>query len=93
MVNIELHDGQTGYNVVGEYIRRYWEHNAFDIVIVFLGTSYDGSNYDLRKEVAVPTGMDNIEFFFDWWEGEKYIKLFGIKSVSEINFIGGIYEE
>lgn len=93
MVNIILRDGQTGYSVVGEYIRRYWDHNACDTVIVSMETSYDGNNYTLRKEVVIPTGMDNIEFFFDWWEGEKYIKLFGIKSVEELDIVGGIYEE
>lgn len=34
MIDIKLKDGQSGYNVVGEYIRRYWEHNIYDTVIV-----------------------------------------------------------
>lgn len=28
----------------------------------------------------------------DWWEGEKFIKLFGIKAVGEFNISEGIYE-
>lgn len=93
MVDIILKDGETGYNAVGDYIQRYWEHNITDDVIVSLGTSYDGNTYDIRKEVASPIGCNGIEFLYDWWEGEKYIKLFGIKTVEELDISGGIYEE
>lgn len=100
MVDIVLKDGQSGYDAVGEYIHRYWEHNITDDVVVSIGTSYDGNTYDLRKEIASPSppplkyydGGD-IEFLYDWWEGEKYIKLFGIKTVGELDIDGGIYEE
>lgn len=92
MINIELRDKQSGYDVVGDYIRRYWEHNIWDDVVVSLGTSFDGKIYDLLKEVAYPTDND-IEFLSDWWEGEKYIKLFGIKTISELDISGGIYED
>lgn len=91
MVDIKLKDGQTGYNAVGEYIRRYWNHNITDTVIVSIGVSNDGSTFELRKEVATPLNFDDIEFLYDWWEGEQYIKLFGIKTVSEIDISGGIY--
>ncbi len=92
MVDIKLKDGQSGYNAVGEYIRRYWEHNITDTVVISIGTSYDGKTFDLKKEVASPEGRDDILFLYDWWEGEKYIKLFGIKAVSEFDVSGGIYE-
>ncbi len=93
MVDIVLKDGRMGYDAVGEYIHRYWEHNIVDDVIVSIGTSYDGNTYDLLKEVASPVGYNDIEFLHDWWEGEKYIKLFGIKTVGELDIDGGIYEE
>lgn len=97
MVDIVLNEGQSGYDAVGEYIQKYWEHNIWDNVIVSLGTSYDGCTYDFLKEVAYPydhpSGFDDIEFLTDWWEGEKYIKLFGIKAVSELDISGGIYSE
>lgn len=92
MVDIKLKDGQTGYDAVGEYIRRYWNHNITDTVIVSIGTSYDGNTYDLRNEVASPMNFGDIEFLYDWWEGEKYIKLFGIKTVRELDISGGLYE-
>lgn len=92
MIDIKLKDGQSGYDAVGEYIRRYWEHNIVDTVIVSIGTSYDGNTFELRKEVASPPNFDDIEFLYDWWEGEKFIKLFGIKTISELDISGGIYE-
>lgn len=92
MIDIVLKDGQSGYDAVCEYIRRYWNHNITDTVIVSIGTSYDGNTYDLRKEVASPLNFGDIEFLYDWWEGEKFIKLFGIKAVGELDIYGGIYE-
>lgn len=56
MTMLELDDNQSGYNIVAEYVRRYWEHNTNDAVIVSLGISYDGNKYELVKEVAVPVG-------------------------------------
>ena len=93
MVDIVLKDRQSGYDAVGEYIHRYWEHNIVDDIVVSIGTSYDGNTYDLLREVASPVGYNDIEFLHDWWEGEKYIKLFGIKTVGELDIYGGIYEE
>ena len=92
MIDIKLNDGQSGYDIVGEYIRRYWEHNIYTTVVVSIGTSHDGNAYELRKEIASPYN-DGIEYLYDWWEGEKYIKLFGIKSVDELDISGGIYTE
>lgn len=93
MVDIKLNDGQSGYDVIGEYIRRYWDHNITSDVVCSIGVSYDGHTYDLLKEVASPYNFDDIEFLYDWWEGEKYIKLFGIRTLDEIDIFGGIYTE
>ena len=93
MVDIKLNDGQTGYDVIGEYIKRYWDHNIIDTVIVSIGASHDGNTYDLLNVVADHYHFDDVIFQYDWWEGEKYIKLFGIKTISEIDVYGGIYTE
>lgn len=93
MIDIKLNDEQTGYDVIGEYIKRYWKHNIIDTVIVSIGTSHDGKAYDLQNVVADHYHFDDVIFQYDWWEGEKYIKLFGIKTVSEIDVYGGIYTE
>lgn len=95
MVEIKLKDWQTGYDVVGDYVRRYWEHNVFEDTIVSIGVSYDGKTYCHYNEIVSPyfENDDFVEFLNDWWEGEKYIRLFGIKPVSAFDFTGGIYEE
>lgn len=92
MIDIVLKNGQSGYDVISDYIYRYWNHSILDTVIVSIGTSYDGHTYDLRNEVASPISFSDIEFLNDWWEGEKYIKLFGIKTLGELDISGGIYE-
>lgn len=93
MIDIKLNDKQSGYDVIGEYIRRYWNHNIYTDVIIPIGTSHDGQNYSLTKEVASPHNFDDIMYLNDWWEGEKFIRLFGIISLDEINVSGGIYTE
>ena len=91
MIEIKLKNGQTGYDIVAEYIHRYWCNNIYNTVLVSMETSYDGKTYDVRKEVACPCN-DNVEFLNDWWEGEKFIRLFGIKDIEKIDVSGGIYE-
>lgn len=95
MVEFKLQNGQSGYDVVGKYIRRYWDHNGYEDLIVSIGTSYDGQTYCRYNEIASPyfENSDCVEFLNDWWEGEQYIRLFGIKSVSAFNISGGIYTE
>ena len=93
MIEIKLKNGQTGYDVVGEYIRRYWKNNSYTDVIVCMDISDDGNEYYTYNEVATPAeNFDDVMFLHDWWEGEEYIKLFGIKSIDDIDISGGIYE-
>ena len=97
---ITLSDGQDGYAVVADYIRRYWNHHAEydETVIIYLETSHDGRKFYPVHDVASPitpiSYLDgNIEFGYDWWEGEKYIRIKGIKSIGELDIEGGIYSE
>ena len=93
MVDIKLQKGQSGYDVVDEYIRRYWKHNRREDVVVSLGISYGGRAYEFCNEVASPYNFDDIEYFSDWWEGQGFIKIYGIKAISEFDISGGLYEE
>ena len=93
MIEIKLNDGQSGYDAIGEYIRRYWKHHIYTTVIVSIGRSYNGYTYEVINEIASPVGFDDVEFLYDWWEGEKYIRLFGIKAIDAFNVSGGIYAE
>lgn len=92
MIDIKLNNAKTGYDLVEEYIRKYWKHNIMQTVVVSIGVSNDGRTYRVCKEVACPNDGD-IEFLYDWWEGEDYIKIFGIKSIDELDIFGGLYEE
>lgn len=93
MVEIELKNGQTGYDVVEEYVRRYWKHKEMtDTVVVSIGISRTGEVYEHINEVVSPCDCD-VEFLYDWWEGEKFIRIFGIKSLDGFNITGGIYED
>lgn len=92
MIDIKLNNAKTGYDLVEEYIRKYWKHNIMQTVVVSIGVSNDGRTYRVCKEVACPDDGD-VEFLYDWWEGEDYIKIFGIKSIDEIDISGGLYEE
>ncbi len=96
-MNINLKEGQSAYEVIEEYIKRYWSKYGYNTgpVIVSVGVSNDGKSYELHNEVAdaMDCGIDSdIIFLYDWWEGQRYIKLFGIKAVSELEVSGGIYE-
>lgn len=92
MIDIKLNNAKTGYDLVEEYIRKYWKHNTMQTVVVSIGVSNDGRTYRVCKEVACPDDGD-VEFLYDWWEGEDYIKIFGIKSIDEFDISGGLYEE
>ena len=81
---IVLDDKQTGYDVVSEYVKRYWEHHCAEGVIVSIEISRDGKNYECLNEVAIPYNMYDVEYLNDWWEGEKYIKVTGIQSISDM---------
>ena len=93
-IDIKLNDRQTGYEIIAEYIRKFWNHNnTFETVIVSLATSYDEKEYHYFNEIASPDqNFEIVEFMHDWWEGEKYIKLRGIKTIDELDITGGIYE-
>ena len=93
MIEIKLKDGQVGYDAVGEYIQRYWKHNITDDVVVSIGVSHDGRSYELSNEIASPHNCDDILFLNDWWEGEKFIRIYGIQSVDALDISGGIYED
>ena len=90
MVSFILDDKDTGYDIIAERIMRYYKTHIPDAVIVSIGFSYDGEKWEYMNEVAYPIDYLNnsIEFLNDWWEGQKYIKLFGIESVSNLKIDG-----
>lgn len=89
MIEIKLKHGQSGYDAVGACIQRYWDHNREDTVIVSVGISHDGKTYERRNEVASPCNGD-IEFLYDWWEGEQFLRVYGIVTIDDLKIIGGL---
>ena len=55
------------------------------VVAFTIATSYDDDDKDYIKFKHT---WDN-----NWWEGEKYIKLFGIALLEDLEIEGGIYNE
>lgn len=77
----------NGYKLVERYILKYWDaHPMVDDVIVVIRKSYDGVEWELTNEVATPKDMfkKNVEFLWDWWEGEPYVEVLGIIGVNEV---------
>ncbi len=90
MIAVKLNDGQSAYGFVGDYIRKFWEKNYYCDVVVSIGTSHDGVDYYKSVEIATPAeDMVGVEFLNDWHEGERYIKIFGIKSIFDIEIADG----
>lgn len=88
MVEIKLKEGESGYDAVVKYVERYWKHHSHDDAIVSVAISYDGESYDYLNEVCSPdSGLCGVMFLSDWWEGQKYIRLFGITNVSEYQML------
>lgn len=96
MIEIKLKGKQDGYLFIEEYIKRYWaQESSMTPVIVSMAISYDGKDYLNLKELAYPLSWhtDDIEFLNDWWEGERFIRLLGIKSIDDVDVVGGIYND
>lgn len=84
MTDIRLSDNQNGYDVIGEFIGMFWEQNGTQDVIVSIATSHDGILYDKTNEIASFDPEYGIEFLNDWWEGENFIRFFGIIAVDDV---------
>ena len=80
----------NGYEKVANYIERFWKSKYVCDVVCLIGTSLDGANYCKTVEIASPDeNCTGVEFLNDWYEGEPYVKVYGIKCVDEIEFIEG----
>lgn len=91
-VRITLKDGRNGYDAVGEYVKRFWKRHRTVPVLIRMATSYDDTDYSECIEYASPYQGDDIMYDMDWWEGEKYIILYGIRSVYDIDISDGVYD-
>ena len=80
----------NGYETVSNYIKSFWRSKYTCNVVFLVGTSLDGVNYCKTVEVAFPDeNMTDVVFLNDWYEGEPYVKMFGIKCIDDIIFTTG----
>lgn len=93
MKEFKLQSNEIAYDVIGEYVERYAEQTGEDIILVSLGISIDGISYDYETELI--SADQNGVFYWDsdWWEGQEYIQLLGIKGINKVEVTGGIYEK
>lgn len=93
MVKIVLEENQNGYDEVFKYIKRFLDkRKTFGMVVFTIDLSYDDKEYFKNTEL-VDVEYDKVIYDNDWWEGEKYIKLFGIELLDNLDIEGGIYNE
>ena len=97
MVKIVLEENQNGYNEVLKYINRFLDKEELMGVVAFtIATSYDDDDKDYIKSKhteIVDVDYETVVWDNDWWEGEKYIKIFGISLLEDLEIEGGIYNE
>lgn len=88
-LNIKDSD-QSGYDAVGALIWNYYGYNPMDDLVIRIGISYNGKDYDIQNELVL-TENGSFEFLNDWWEGQKFIRVYGIQSVLTFDISGGLY--
>ena len=80
-----LKDGQDGYEIVADCVLKYWEENGYGTALVQIETSYDGKEYHEANHIVSPLWYGGeMEFDYDWWEGQKYLRIYGVKNIADI---------
>lgn len=93
-IDVSIEPGKTAYDAVAKYIYRYWDHYSFSDVILSLKLSYDNVDWRSFKTIALfDAGDIKPEFVNDWWEGERFIRLYGIESIDFLDISGGLYPD
>lgn len=92
-VELDIRDsGQSGYDAVAILIWNYFKHNPMDDLVIRIGISYNGYDYDIENElVLIENG--SFEFLNDWWEGQMFIRVYGIRYVPTLDISGGLYPD
>lgn len=94
-IDVTIEEGKTGYEAVAKYIRRFWDNEqSFCDTIVRLSTSYNNVEWRTFNTLAL-FDVDEFDIIFDndWWEGERFIRLYGIVSVDDLDISGGLYPD
>lgn len=92
-VETKLKKDETGYGFVEKYVKRYWDMCVDCDVLVAIETSYNGVQWRYGNQTATTDDSGSVIWMRDWWEGELYIRVYGIKDISEVDVYGGLFEE
>lgn len=83
-MNIE--ENIVNENELNDYVIKYCKNKMYDYCIVSIAKSYDLKHWDRFKAIAIPNVEDDtVTWLDDWYEGEDYIKILGIKLLDEID--------
>ncbi len=93
MIELKLNEDQDAYDIVGKYIEKYWQEHYYTDVLVRIATSYDGKTYAPSNEFVAFDGKDGMEYQNDWWEGERYLKIYGIIDIREVIIPENIFDD
>jgi len=92
MIELKLKPNENAYMIVDKLVRKYWECvREEDDVVVNVECSYDGQKWHGENQFGELPGYGDSEVLWlnDWWEGEPYIRIHGIKNLNELDVIGG----
>lgn len=89
MVSFKLKENQTGYEVIEDYfVKRFNFHlGTYEQYLVALELSYDNVYWRSVTDILQTDSMC-FDWGIDWYEGEKYIRLLGVKNIEDIDIIG-----
>ena len=100
MIEIKLDTGQDAYEIVGEYVDRFFEHEKLmdDCIIrISLHNEFENKWYSPQNEIREIDFINSDSgwvYLNDWWEGESAIRIYGIKFIRNTEILDGegIYE-
>lgn len=83
MVEIRINDGENAYEKMRKLIRSGLG-SYYDTFLVRMYVSYNGVDWD-KVTTLLNAVYDVDEWDYDWWEGQKYIRLVGYIQVDKID--------
>lgn len=90
-VEIHVKPGETGYEAVSRYIKAFWKNELAgdeDDVVVSMALSYDYKTWHKCNDYVRTFDLPGVEGFHawenDWWEGEEFIRLYGIATLDSV---------
>lgn len=79
MIEARASRENDGYDIVTEFVLKYWEQAKVygSTVLVKIAYSFDSTNWDESNEIAYYSD-GAVLFHSDWYENQKYIRIYGL---------------